>query len=331
MTSPVLGDNILDYVYKEVAAFGQATYHFTPSFDVSVGARYARNDQRNKYINDAGVFTGPYLLDKRTSGEGAFTYSIAPRYKINDDSLIYARVATGYRPGAPQVVPPTAPPNFPSSYNADFTTNYEVGFRTLAFEKKLSVDVAAFLIDWRDIQIPVKIPGYTVVGNGGTARSQGIEWAFGLRPVEGLSLNLNGAYVDATLTEDALALGGAKSGDRLAFVPKWTNTLDGQYNWSIGSARAFVGATLSYVGDRRQDHSSTSYINGYALLPSYTTLSGRIGFDLNQWRAEVCGFNLTDERGITLYSNTSGGASTITGYKTVIQPRTVGVRLSANF
>lgn len=331
IASPPFGDNVLDYVYKEWALFGQATYHFSPRFDVAVGLRYARNDQRDLYINHPGVFTGPLLVQRQTSGEGAWTYSVAPRFKISEDTLLYARVASGYRPGAPQVVPPTAPANFPKSYNADFTTNYEIGFRTQAFDRRLSADLAVFRIDWRDIQIPVKIPGYTVVGNGGTARSQGVEWSFGLRPVEGLSLMLNGAFIDATLTEDALALGGAKSGDWLAYVPQWTNSLDGQYEWTLGPGRAFVGGTLAYVGERRQDHGATPGYNGYVLLPSYTTLNGRAGLDWKQYRLEVYGYNLADERGVTLYSNTAGGASTVTGFKTVIQPRTIGVRLTANF
>jgi hypothetical protein len=53
--------------------------------------------------------------------------------------------------------------------------------------------------------------------------------------------------------------------------------------------------------------------------------------DFGHWRAELFGTNITDERGIISYASAGGGTATITGQLGVIQPRTVGIRLSANY
>ena len=38
-------------------------------------------------------------------------------------------MATGFRPGGPNVIPPNAPEGFPETYDADELTSYELGLR----------------------------------------------------------------------------------------------------------------------------------------------------------------------------------------------------------
>ena len=45
------------------------------------------------------------------SREHVFTYSVAPKYKLNENTTVYLRVAKGFRPGGPNVVDPSAPTN----------------------------------------------------------------------------------------------------------------------------------------------------------------------------------------------------------------------------
>lgn len=327
----VAGSNVLNSTYEEKAVFGQVTYQFTPEFDLTLGARYAENEQELLYVNNPGYITGPFLSQTQPSSESATTFSIAPRYQFDDDTLVYARVASGYRPGGPNFLPPTAPPGTPTTYTSDNTVNYEVGFRTDLFGDKLTVDLALFHIDWKDVQVLTAYPGFTGIGNAGEAESKGVEWAFGFRPVQGLRLNFVGSFVDATFTQDAPPL-GASAGDRLAYVPQWTYSLDGEYSWAIGSATAFVGGTYAYVGDRYTNPGTNPTIETYVKLPSYSTLALRAGFEQGRWKGEIYGTNITDERGITSYASSGGGStSTITGLLGVIQPRTVGLRLSVKY
>jgi outer membrane receptor protein involved in Fe transport len=42
------------------------------------------------------------------SSEDVFTYSVAPRFELSDNASLYARVASGFRPGGPNVLSPAS-------------------------------------------------------------------------------------------------------------------------------------------------------------------------------------------------------------------------------
>jgi outer membrane receptor protein involved in Fe transport len=253
--------------------------------------------------------------------------------------MVYARIATGYRPGGPNDLPFDAPASVPRTYQADKTTNYELGTRTDLLDRTLSIDVAAFLVDWKDIQLSEFVaapgtPGFTINANGGTARSKGLEWTLGLTPVSGLTFTLTGAYVDAYLTSAATATGG-NEGDRLPYVPKWSTSLDGAYTWrAFGNYNAFAGATWSYLGSRFNDFSATYGATGFTAnprpeLPSYNTVNLRAGLENGRWTFELYGKNVGDTRGITYYTNSA--TPNYGGAVAYAQPRTIGVLVTARF
>ncbi len=112
---PVLGDTVGDLTlhseYEEIAAFVSGTIHFGPKFDVTLGGRYSENDQEAKQ-DAVGLLAGGAAgvsFPLATSSEDVFTYSVAPKFKINEHTSLYARAATGFRPGGPNVLPPGAP------------------------------------------------------------------------------------------------------------------------------------------------------------------------------------------------------------------------------
>ena len=94
--------------YDEYAGFANATWHATPRFDVTVGGRLAHNKQEASELIDSDVL-GSSATEGLHSSETVFTYSVAPRYELSDHASIYARVASGYRPGGPNVLFPDAP------------------------------------------------------------------------------------------------------------------------------------------------------------------------------------------------------------------------------
>jgi outer membrane receptor protein involved in Fe transport len=301
--------------------------------------RYSTNDQRallgvgNGFL---GIPAGlPPFSTTIDTTEDAFTFSVSPKWKVNEDTLIYGRVASGFRPGGPNLVPPNAPPGYPLSYESDSTMNYEVGLRTTLPNRTLSLDVSVYRIDWSDIQIISLVPlNNTIIGvtgNAGEARSQGVEFAVTARPSDRWTFAINGAYTDAELLEDAPGIGGSK-GDNLAYVPDLTFTLDGEYTLPLGgNAKGFVGFTAAYVGERFTDFGTSVFNTPHIPLPDYTTLSLRAGADIGNIRIEAYARNITDTRGIFTYANSGAGAPTITGTKAIIQPRTFGLVVTSSF
>ena len=247
---------VLDSTYKEWAGFANLTYHFNSQFDIQAGGRYSSNEQSaTQSISGNPLLTGASSFTTPSKGN-VFTYSFAPRWHVDKDTMVYGRLATGYRPGGPNAQPPTAPPDVPREYGADKTINYELGVRSTQLDGRLSIDVAAFHVDWKDIQLFEVVNGIGINTNGGKARSQGVEWTFAYVPVHGLTLGWTGAYTDAKLTEDAPAVNG-KDGDPLPYAPKWSTALDGEYDWNLTADwKGFVGANWSYVGSRHTDFKS---------------------------------------------------------------------------
>ena len=99
-----------------------------------------------------------------------------------------------------------------------------------------------------------------------------MEWTFGYLPVHGLTFNWNGAYTDAQLTSPAPAVNG-NSGDPLPYAPKWSTSIDGEYDWAVfANYKGFVGATWSDVDTRSTDFAAVLRTGGQkccrATIPS---------------------------------------------------------------
>ena len=315
----------LNSTYSEGAGFADMTWHFNPQLDVQLGGRWSRNNQDSTAYNPG--FGIPVDNLYGSSNESVWTYSLAPSWHFDSNSMVYARLATGYRPGGPNVLPPGAPATV-QQYDSDKTTNVELGIRSTQLDGRLSIDVAAFHVDWKDIQVLTTVSGFNINANGGSARSQGFEWAFGYLPVHGLTFQLTGAYTDAKLTSAVPDL-NANSGDPLPYAPKWSTSLDGQYEWAaFADYKALIGATWSYVDSRSSDFAtSTATPAGQITLPSYNTWGLRLAFENAHYRFSLYGKNLSDEHGFTSFSANQAPYSTVT----VIQPRTYGITLAAMF
>lgn len=326
--------------YIETAGFAALTYHLNSMFDVQVGGRYSHNSQ--SAIETVGGT--PVAIGLPTTGN-VFTWSVAPRVHLDDGTVLYARVAKGYRPGGPNALPPVPHPGVPDSYAADSLINYEIGVKTDLFDGMVSVDADAFLIDWDDIQLLVVSGGFGVNANGGKARSQGFEWNIGWHPLDQLAINFNGAYTDAHLTTDTDPLTvGALAGAPLPYAPRWGTSLDADYTFDqMDDVTPFVGLSWRYVGERHNGFSPPTVLGepDQFRLGAYSTIDVRAGVDWNDYTIELYAKNLGNAAGITAFAGSgASGASvdptrgvfppgTPNGSAALIPPRTFGAVLRA--
>jgi len=331
--APAAGGDRLPADYKETAVFADFTYHFSKAFDLELGGRDTHTQQHSQSTILCCVLIGPdTTYDPVRTSETDPTWSVAPRWHVNDDILIYVRVATGFSPGGPNQ-PSSFLPN-PPSYRSDSTRNYELGGRADLFDKRFTVDVAVFDIRWKDVQIADILQTSSgpaaINGNSGSAETKGVEWNLSWRPVDGLSFGLLGAYTNAKLTSDAATLGGMK-GDELPYVPDVTSTFNTDYTWhAFGDFAGFLGGSWTYTGSRFTAFSSAGgTIESHVKLPIYNTLKVQAGLDNGHYSLELFGSNLTNARGITEYLNSGGHDQT--GLAAFIQPRTIGIELGAKF
>jgi iron complex outermembrane receptor protein len=308
--------------YREMAVFANATYKFSDAFDISLGGRFAKNKQ-DFTLTAAGpvyVFFGIAGTTISKSKEDVFTYSVAPRWHINADTMVYARVASGYRPGGPNSPLPGIPPQV----NSDRITNYELGLKSEFLDRRAMIDVALFRVDWTDIQaFGISSSGVSYLANGGKARSQGVEFNASFTPVRALRIGFNTAYTDAELIDPIPSLGGLP-GDQLSYAPKWSGaiTLDHQFDMGNGW-NGEAGGGIRYVGNRKSGFPAGS---DYFELADYVAVDLHAGISNDRWGARLFVRNATDKRAYVTPSALPGQDDW-----TVLQPRTIGLSLEAKF
>jgi outer membrane receptor protein involved in Fe transport len=312
--------------YEEYAGFANATWHATSRFDLTLGGRLSHNKQSANLLIDSDLL-GSAAGNDLNSSETVFTYSVAPRYELSDHASVYARVATGYRPGGPNVIPAGAPPGVPASYDADRLTSWELGLKAEAPDGRLwSFEGAVYHIDWKDIQLFAQVNDTGINANGGKAKVNGIEVSGALRPVRGLTLSANGAYTHTELKDDTPPETGGLAGDPLPYVPKWSGAVSADYEFPLGSAEGFAGGTIGYVGQRVIGLNERTANGGPVDIPHYVDVDLRAGATIHRWTIEAFVQNLFDKRGITSAFGFDGttfpnGAAGIA----VIRPRTIGL------
>ena len=331
---PTFGAITLASRYDEIAGFANATVHLGDRFDIDLGGRYSHNTQDAAQVT-AGLLAGGASSFGQNSSEGVFTYSVAPKIKLSRNATIYGRVAKGFRPGGPNALAPGAPAAA-RTFQSDSVVSYEVGFKAATADKRASIDIAAFHIDWSRVQllsvVQTSTGPFSFNGNGGSAKSDGVEFTGIVRPTPGWEVSLNGALTNARLTSDAPAANGFR-GDKLPFNPRYSLGLNSDYQWTMGNdVKPFVGASLRFLSSQRGDFDAVyiAAIGRRAVVPSYTVVDLRAGFDVGKYTFEVYARNLNNADGKTSVSSIGfiPNGAVATG---MIRPRTAGLSVTAGF
>lgn len=326
---------LLSSVYQELAGFTDLTYRLTNRFDVQVGGRASRIRQGYQSRDVAGnwdaFFGTPSSFPETDVYAYSATYLITPRLRITPNLMVYARVASGYRPGGINPVPYVV--NAPREFKPDTTVNYELGVKGEFLDRGLSIDGSIFYIDWKKIQLSITDPatGAPYFTNGSGAKSEGVELSAALVPVSGLKLAGWFTYDKAVLTKsmppDATAYGAV--GDRLPYSSQYAANASADYDFPVGALTASLGATVSYVGDRVGTF--VADVPGVSserqIFPGYTEFDLRSALNGDLWSLELYINNAGDRRGII-----GGGIGTLTPTAfEIIQPRTIGMSISRKF
>ncbi|HVW69199.1 MAG TPA: TonB-dependent receptor [Steroidobacteraceae bacterium] len=334
------------YTYKERAVFADFTYHIMPKLDLQAGVRWARNEQvsGNSATIDPiliNVFGPSQTSPNLYSNDTSTTWEVSPVYHFTQDLMSYFRVATGYRPGGPNMVLP----DVPRSFGPDKVTNYELGLKGESSDRTVSYDVALYDIEWKNIQLQDTdaVSQFTYTTNGGKARSRGIEAEAGWKPYRGLNIDASATFTDATLTEDLQPQSGidsliGKAGDRLPGSARFTSNLAIQQDFPIvANVTGFVGGNWSYIGARRstfqlfeRDATDASLNDATPrfTLPGYSLIDFQTGVNWDGWRATIFLRNAFNKLGVITADNRNGTSVTTVNFLT---PRTVGLTVSKDF
>ncbi|MBA4800505.1 MAG: TonB-dependent receptor [Euryhalocaulis sp.] len=344
---------------EEIAAFGEATYNFSDRFWLTGGLRYgsldvqsfAEGGYNSNYLTNAlfGI-PGPLTVTQIQPATGekgtekGFSYKLSASFKPVDNVTTYATYSTGFR--APAVnaragLPSSVDPNdiiIPDGASSDDLKNYEIGVKGNWFNGKLSANLAAYYIDWSNIQVQANRVSDQVqfATNIGGATSKGIEFEMTARPVDGLSIGLNGSFNDSEVTDltpEEAAISGAVKGIQLAF-PEFQG---GAYLTYTRPLTATVDGFLS-VNARHVQGYPNQFPNvpgqpgvqspTYAPTEAYETVNMSAGADFgDHFKATLYVENAFDDHSL-IYSHPEGFAD---ARFSTLRPRTFGVRLNYKY
>lgn len=320
--------------YEELSLFATGTWYFTPDFDMSLGLRYA------DYSNDVELTTvGPLIapIDLTSIDDEVINYLLNARWRTGDNTSVYGRIATGYRPGGANFLlldPVTGEPLTNPFFEADSLTSYEAGIKGTVGDGRLGYDLAAYYIDWQDFQISVIRGGLQVAGNADKAISTGAEAALSYAVSDALTLKAILSYTNAELAADEPDLGGA-DGDQLPNSPEWQSAMDIDYQFNLGEFPSYVGLSWRYKGDMPVGFPGYTDDDGTVWPPSaprltidgYSMVDLRASMTFGAVDLSLYATNLLDEWAYTSFTPSFTGPST----GTPTRPRTIGAVARFNF
>lgn len=175
---------------KSYAGFGQVTVPIAQVNHVTVGLRYTVDD-RQQTGSIGGVTFNPLNVTNKK-----LTYRFAVDRQITQTVLGYASYSRGFKSGLFNLTAPSAPAVNPQSVDT-----YEVGIKTDLFDRHLRFNAAAFLNNFKNIQVRTLQNNLYVFLNAAAAQIKGAEFDVTAKPVDHLTLQggltyLHGRYTD---------------------------------------------------------------------------------------------------------------------------------------
>lgn len=261
-----------------IGVYGQASWHLTDALTFTGGLRYSVDDKgletrNNNFLRTTGLTVcsiiplAPFNAGgnvvqptqcavRRRDDFGGISYTAGLDYKLNDDVLVYAKTAKGFRSGGQNLRAPNTAAFLP--FKPETAYSYEVGFKGQFFDDRVRFNAAAYLTDVKNIQRstliatapipPATVPGTaTILGNAGKARFKGVEAELTAVVAEGLRISATGALVDPKYIRFA-DLSGDRSFERFTGVAKKQFSLAADYSTEIGSSKLKLHADYSWRG-----------------------------------------------------------------------------------
>lgn len=315
---------------RQLAMFADVGWRFADGLVLAAGARryYYRKGStaqvlQTSYVN--GAVAGP--AETRAAESSGWTGRANLSYQPNPGLLLYAQVATGFRPGGVNSVP-----NLPSSlvaYRSDSARSYEVGWRGDWFDGRLVASGSGYWIDWRNMQTASRIPSFLFVSNSGAARVVGMDLDLAARPVARLEVQLGVNLLDSRLTRDqsnSVVVAPGLKGDRVPFEPNLK--LAGTIEYSLplrGGTGVKLGAELGYTGVSYSDFRPTSAY--YERMGGFADIALHAEYGTPRWRTRLILSNLLDTAGAQRVESSVGSERLTISQR----PRTVSLEFSWKF
>jgi outer membrane receptor protein involved in Fe transport len=344
--------SVRHYHDRQASVFGELTYHITPQLALTGGLRQLYATQ--KFTREAKTlfYDG---IDPATPGYGgqpsvdAKWNATTPSVKLNwepvRDLSLYANASKGVRlGGANRPVPDTPlveknlhdldlPPGLPATFQPDSLWSYELGSKMDLMDHRMTLNVAAFLLKWKNIQqdITLSDAGFDFETNVGNATSYGFEAELKARVTTNLTLAASLGYTHATFDADNPAFGrfddgkpNIRKGDAIEGVPKASASLGADYHWAVNdSLNAFVRGNAQWTG---KSHGTVFRGDADYQRAAYFTADASFGVNWDKWEVTAFVKNLNGNHTQLQHPSVQNVSEAY-----YLRPRTIGVTANYEF
>jgi iron complex outermembrane receptor protein len=310
---------------KSLALFGDFSWDLTDRLSVSLGGRWTRDEKdavvfKANYLGLGSPITGRNVLPFATLTNYSasatfeeFTPRLSVSFELAPEMNLYAAYGRGFKSGGFDMRgDATATPSTQDGYDPEIVDSYELGFKGVAFDRRLRVSTALFYTDYQGQQIttqqvnPAGTGVVSFVDNVGASTIWGWEFEGQARITDRLTANLALGYVHAEFDEFLAYVPNpapppvfiqADVSDQRQFqnTPEWTGNFSLAYDQPLGDVGSLkILGSVSFRSDTSMFEVPFPEIDQpayelYDLSAVFTSANDR-------WRVGLHGRNLTDER-----------------------------------
>ncbi len=292
----------------EVMAFyGLAEYDITSAITVSAEIRYTEEEKVT-----IGTSRGQRVTQSETFEY--WTPRFSADWQVTDESLIYASAAKGVKAGGfnNPFLSNSGNPIDPSqaAFDPEENWTYEIGAKNAFLGGDLIVNLAAFYVDWSELQIsesPIGSNGLdaVIIGNVGGASSLGVELDGAWAATDNLTFTYAFTYLqpefdDGVIYQEAVIGGWCVDGTCPADGDIGGNTLPrtSEVQGALGVQwQAPLTDQIDYFARGDVTYQSKQYLTNLNVgnVPSRTLVNTRLGLESENWDLEFWVRNLFDE------------------------------------
>jgi iron complex outermembrane receptor protein len=319
MTATALSDaNVL-------GVFGTAFWDIRPDLELTVGLRYDHQE-----IDFQSTINSTYEAEE-------IQPRIALRKKFDENRMVYASIARGFRGGG------TNGPGAPNpTYDGDSVWTYEIGSKLATSDRAFSLQGAIFYNDYSDMigqnSLAPMVGGGGIVGinlNTGDAESYGVEIEFDAQLSDAWSIRGGGMLQRARITDDSryvATTGRQLPSDRIPFNPDWNLNLQTDYVVPVGRGELTLTGGIVGKGDRVGASLSETFS---PKLDDYFLANASIIYRIDNLEMAIFSNNLFEEEYYESYIDSStltvAGLPALGSLGQIGDGRRVGFRVGYSF
>ncbi|MEM7704872.1 MAG: TonB-dependent receptor [Pseudomonadota bacterium] len=298
------------------AIFADLTIDLDDRWSLNFGARYDRESLGDNPVSGlvtadpptcllfgavpCAVFAAPFAPNEPATPTDyqAFLPRAGVSYEFDDNRSLFFSVARGYRAGGiRQFFDPVTATNITNEFDPEFLTNYELAFRSLWLDGRLSVNANVFFTEWEDQQVVVPSAQIdarlALVENAGESELFGLELNIDHQLTESLSYFvglglLRTEFKDFPFAEVPGPFENVR-GNSFTTAPETTLAVGVSYEHPSGF---YTNWSANYRSDQFSEVANLA-VNE---VESATLINGRVGYRFKQWNVYAFANNALDDR-----------------------------------